>query len=296
MKYPYDIVSIVRQKTLSIEAHFTQGKEESPMKVFDSTFSRFSATIIADSQTAYFNIPIEALPGVRVRTDIAANEQFRPKAIVPKNTSSTDIDTNSIAFTKKFVTGTLKGKSPAEVLMEDPVNGSKTLNGQYKWLKDHLQQYPKNQDLMDAIMTASKLDLSKLSDADTGNMTSSSIVLLDIGCRPLIRKEREDGKCFVYEGKVVWDTSRNYPVTVTIKNYYANVKKNENGTLNVNLSSKDKDTAIEKEFNMTADEWLSTIHEMESARDCFKLCHFNEGWKLAESAAAEARKAARKVS
>lgn len=295
MKYPYDIVSIVRQKTLSIEAHFTQGTEESPMKVFDNTFSRFSATIIADGQTVYFNIPIESLPGMRARTDVAANEQFRPKVIIQK-TSNAEIDTNSIAFTKKFVTGTLKGKSPVEVLLEDPVNGSQTLNGQYKWLKEHLSQYPKNKDLMDAIVAASKLDLSKLSDADTGNMASSAIDILDIGCRPLIRKEREDGKCFVYEGKVVWDTSRKYPVTVSIKNYYADVKKNENGTLNVNLSSKDKDTAIEKEFNMTADEWLSTIHEMESARDCFKLCHFNEGWKLAESAAAEARKAARKVS
>lgn len=296
MKYPYDIVSIVRQKTLSIEAHFTQGKTESPMKVFDDTFSRFAATIIAEGETAYFNIPIESLPGIRVRTDIAANEQFRPKAIIPKSTANSTVDTNSIAFTKKFLTGNLKGKSPAEVLLEDPVNGSKTLNNQYKWLKEHLKDYPKNKDLMDAIVAASKLDLSNITEADTGSMVSSAIEILDIGCRPLIRKQRDDGKSFVYEGKVVWDTSRKYPVTVSIKNYYATVVKKENGTLNVNLSSKDTETAVEKEFNMTADEWLSTLHEMESARDCFKLCHFNEGWKLAEAAAAEARKAAKKVS
>ena len=194
MKYPYDIVSIVRQKTLSIEAHFTQGKTESPMKVFDDTFSRFAATIIAEGETAYFNIPIESLPGIRVRTDIAANEQFRPKAIIPKSTANSTVDTNSIAFTKKFLTGNLKGKSPAEVLLEDPVNGSKTLNNQYKWLKEHLKDYPKNKDLMDAIVAASKLDLSNITEADTGSMVSSAIEILDIGCRPLIRKQRDDGK------------------------------------------------------------------------------------------------------
>lgn len=290
MKYPYDIVSFVRQKTLSIEAHFTQTKDESPMKVFDETFSRFAVTVIADGKTAYFNIPIEILPGMRTRTDIAAAEQFKQK--VPQVTKSAGVNTTSIAFTKKFATGSLKGKSPAEVLLEDPTNGAQTLNGQYKWLKEHLEQYPKNQELMDAIVEASKLDLSSISE-ETLPAASACMDILDIGCRPLIRKQRADGKCLVYEGKVTWDTSRKYPVTVTVKNYYANVVKNENGTLNVNIGSKDKETAVEKDFSMTADEWLFAMHELESARDCFKVSHFNEGWRLAETAAAEARNAAK---
>lgn len=291
MYYPYDIVSFVRKKTFSIEAHFEQRKDESPMKVFDDTFSRFTATILGDGSNAYFNIPIESLPGMRARTDIVVHEQYRPKAPVAKPSIS-GIDMNSIAFTRKFVAGTLKGKSPAEVRIEDP-NEKEVLTNQYKWLKSNLEKYPKNKELMDAIMEAAKMDLSALKNAGAASASSFIIDILDIGCRPLTRKQREDGKCFVYEGKVTWDTSMNYNVTVTIKNYYAEVIKNQNGTLNVNLSSKDASSEVVKEFKMSADEWLYALHEMEDARNCFKVCHFNEGHRLAEEVGEAARKAAK---
>lgn len=292
MKYPYDIVSFVRQKTLSIEAHFTQVKQESPMKVFDDTFSRFVFTVIADGKTPYCNVPIEALPAMRARTDIAAGEQYKPRAVIPSS-GNVAVDTTSIAFTRKFFAGTLKGKSPAEVLIENPEDGKNQLNSQYSWLKENLEKYPKNAELMEAIKEASKLDLSALNGSDVTTASSGVIDILDIGCRPLIRKTRSDGKCFVYECKITWDTARKYNVTCEIKNYYANVIQNDSGTLNVNLSTKDKDTEVVKEFNMTADEWLYALHEMESARDCFKMLHFNEGYNLAEAAAQEARMAAK---
>ena len=288
MNYPYDIVTLFHKETFSVEAHFSQEKKESPMKVFDGAFSRFTGTIIKNKKVAFFNIPIEMLPGMRARTDIAAKEQYTPKSVQPDESAS------SPAFTTKFFAGSLKGKSPAEIIMADPIGGKETLNAQYKWLKENKQKNPNyaenNQKLMDAIVATSKLDLSKLSKE---SVVSSNITVLDIGCRPLTRRTREDGKCLVYEGKVEWDTSRRYPVQVTIKNYYADVKKNDDGTLNVNLSSKDSSTEIINTGNLTADEWLYTLHEMESARNCFKMCHFNEGYNLAEKAAAEARNAAK---
>ncbi len=286
MKYPYDIVSFVRQKTLSIEAHFVREKTESPMKVFDRTFSRFTTTIIADGETPYCNIPIESLAGMRTRTNLAAEAHFAPKTIAPQE--DLGVDTSSIAFTRKFICGDLKGKSPAEVLIENPEGGKKILNEQYLWLTNNLEKYPKNAELIDAIMVASRLDLSSVKPI--ASAPGNTFEILDIGCRPLIRKKREsDGKCFVYECKIIWDCSRKYPVSCTIKNYYADVKQTETGTLNVNLSSKDTNAEVEKEFSMTADEWLYALGEMESARDCFKMAHFLESYNMAENAASAAR-------
>jgi len=285
MDYPYDIVSLVRNKTLSIEAHFVQEKNESPMKVFDDTYSRFTCNIIKGGAT-WFNIPIEALPGMRAKTEIAAKEQFTPKTVSATPASG---EQTGPAFTTRFAMGNLKGKTPIEVLLEDPISGKETLNKQYKWLKENLSKYPNNKALMDAILDASKVDIASLGNV---SVPSTSVMeILNIGCRPIIRKKREDGKCFIYEGKVTWDTSRNYPVCVTVKNYYANVVQNTDKTLNVNIASKDAEEV--KDFNMTADEWLFALHEMEYARDCFKMFHFKEGWKLAEAAAEEARKAAK---
>lgn len=286
MQYPYDIVSFVRTKqTFSVEAHFTQNKDESPMKVFDGSFSRFTMNVINGGAT-YCNIPIEALPGMRVKTDLAAKMMWEPKQVAaPGGTAQT-----GPAFTKRFVSGTLKGKTPIEVLLSDPINGKEALNAQYKFLRDNLKKYPKNKELMDAIEEAAKVDISALGDVSA--TPTGTIDILDIGCRPLIRKVREDGKSFVYEGKIVWDSSRNYPVCVTIKNYYANVAKNDNGTLNVNISSKDTASEVVREFNMTGEEWLYCLHEMEQARDCFKMLCFGGGYKLAEAAAQEARRVA----
>jgi len=282
MQYPYDIVSLVRKQTFSIEAHFTQAKDESPMKVFDGSFSRFTMNVI-NKGVAYCNIPIEALPGMRAKTNIASKNHFAPKSAISG-------EHNTPAFTKRFVTGNLKGKTPIEVLLADPVNGKEQLNKQFVFLKQNVQKYPANQELLDAISEAAKVDITTL-----GNVTTATPVIdiLDIGCRPLIRKKRDDGKCFVYEGKITWDSSRNYSVCVTIKNYYANVVENADGTLNVNLNTKDTASEIVRDFNMTAEEWLYCLHEMEAARDCFKMLHFNEGHRLAEAAAQAAREAAR---
>lgn len=62
---------------------------------------------------------------------------------------------DNIAYTTRFYSGKLKGKSPAEVLNEP--DGQETLNNQFKWLRDNLATYPNNQKLMDAITEASKL-------------------------------------------------------------------------------------------------------------------------------------------
>lgn len=278
MNYPNDIFTLIRQKTFSIEGHFHTDFEESPMKIFHDSFSKFKFNIVADKEAVSFNLHIEDLPGIVAKTRIASDTHF-----VPKQAAVTS-GHNSPAFTVRFRTGNLKGKTPVDVLLEDPEKGKEMLNGQYKWLKENLEKYPANKEIMDAIIDATKQDLSALSSDAVSSSGSTVMTIVDIGCRPLTRKTRDDGKCFCYEGKVTWDTAKKYPVCVSIKNYYAPVTKKDDGTLNVNISGKDKNTEKVKDFNMTAEEWLAAVQMMESTRDAFMFCNFNKAYAIASEA------------
>lgn len=278
MNYPFEIASFVRKtKTFAVDARFTKCETEKPLKVFDDTFSRFVFTVIQDGVAATCNVPIEKLAFMDAATTVAFSRQMSMNT-TPGGTSP--------AYTERFVTGNLKGKSPAEVLAENGENGKKMLNEQYNWLKSNLEKFPANQKLMDAIMDASKIDTSEIKE---NSVSAPPVKILDIDCRPLIRKTREDGKCFCYEGRVTWTPTQKYPVCVEVKNYYAPVKKNDDGTLNVSL--KDKDTSSEKNysFNMSAEEWLHVISEMKLRKDSFVMVNYTKACKIAEEADKEAR-------
>ena len=280
MRYPFDIVSIVRNKTFSVEARYVREEEESPLKVFNH-FSRYVLSVIEDKKPSKCNIPVNSLSEIEAVTELCKKAYYEKPEIKSTNTSP--------AFTKRFTTGDLKGKTPVEVLLENE-NGKDILNKQYKWLKDNLEKYPKNKELMDAIVDASKLNVSTLKDIPA---TGKTYTILDIGCRPLIRKKREDGKCFCYEAKIIFDSSRNYPVSVTVKNYYAPVIKTDKGLFNVVLKDKDKATEVSNEFNMTMAEWLNTVEIMSMSKQAFYLSNFNKGLALATKCEEESRNRAR---
>ncbi len=271
MKYPYDIVSYVRtNKTFSVEARFDSEKEESPLKVFNS-FSRYVLTAISDKKAATCNLHVEDLPELIKLTDYAFNKHM-------ESTSASNTSGDSPAFTVRFATGKLKGKTPIEVMLENPENGKQILNDQYTWLKNNLDKYPGNKTIMDAIVDASKVDMSTV---DAAPANTSVITLLDLGCRPLVRKLNESGEAFCYECKIIWDTSKKYPVSCMIKNYYAPFVKKDNGLINVSAGKKNKDTEVTNEVSMTSAEWLNVVECMKMARDSFYMCNFNSAYKLA---------------
>lgn len=288
MDYPYDLVTCKRKKsTLSVEAHYVYEDKESPLKVFHPKFSLYKISLIdAGEGASYFTIHMEDIPGIEKRTDVAATEYFRPKPV--------DEETNkNPAFTTRFFAGNLKGKTPAEILAEDPENGGTTLNNQYKWLKENLEQYPKNKALIDAIIAASKLTAEEISAAGKATVNCAPVQIIKVGCRPLTRNKREDGKCFCYEGSITWDISKDYPVSVTAKNYYAPVVQKEDGTLNVSLNEKDKASEKVRVFNLTADEWLNVVSELKFSKEAFRTCNFSRAVKAAEAAGEANRQAAK---
>ena len=294
MKYPFEIASSIisakgENKALSVEARFTRRTDDKPIQIFDDNFSRFKMTILIGKSASTCNIPIDELAGIIKKTDFAMNKHLDAEYSSPV---TTDSQGSSPAFTERFAAGNLKGKTPADVLIENGEAGKSILNKQYLWLKENLEKYPKNQILMDAISDASKLDIDKLKDMKPA-ASVKPISILNIGCRPLIRKKREDGKCFCYEAHITWDITKNYPVNIRIVNYYAPVVTRENGSLNVQISEKDGSSEITNEFNMTAESWLNIVDEMKTKKDGFEFIYLKNSIELAEKADAENREGAR---
>lgn len=282
MNYPYDIVSYVRtNKTFAISAQFSVETKESPLKVF-SSFSRFVLVAINDKKAATGNLHISDLAGIVNATKYAYNKHMELKN-KPISEGST-----SPAFTVRFTSGALKGKTPAEVLLSDPENGKTLLNKQYIWLKSNLDKYPNNQKLMDAIKDAGNIDVSAVPKSES----VAPVTIISVENRPLIRNKRADGMAPCYEYSVIWDFSRKYPVVCTIRNFYAPVKE-KNKLLNIEISKKDTSTEVVSEISMTAEEWLNAVDCMESAKNAFYMCNFNKAYNLANEeslkAASEAK-------
>lgn len=289
MKYPTEIASLVRKKTFSVDAHFSKREDDKPMVIFDDKFSRFVMTVIADGKAAFTNVPMKELEPLRLKTEYAFKKHLDASTSSPAVAAG--MDTNRPAFTVHIAAGNLKGRTPADVLMKE-ANGKDLLNSHYKWLSEHVQQYPNNRKVMDAIADAAKLDLSQIKP-DASAQGTFTMSLLDISVRPLTRRKRDDGLCLIYEAQITWDDSQNYPVMVTIDNFYAPVVTKDNGMLNVLVSKKDTSTEVRNSFVMTAEEWVDIVYRMTSARDAFKLINFNPAFKAAEAAEKEAREAYR---
>lgn len=310
MKYPFEIASSIikkddTSKTFSIEARFTRraAEDDKPILIFDDHFSRFVFNILIGNVATFCNVPIESLAFIKKTTEYAFNRHMDCKmpTVIEVNEEIGENNTekhNSPAYTEKFVTGSLKGKTPAQVLLENGEKGKEILKKQSEWLTSNLTKFPNNQKLIDAIKDAESINIEELkgsSDAVKDASTQTPISILEIGCRPLTRKTRKDGMCLCYECQVTWHTDRNYPVKIKITNYYAPVTKKGNGAVIVNLSGKDKSSEIVNEFNLTAADWVHMVEEMDIKRQGFEYIYLKNAIELAEKAERENREAYKKA-
>ncbi len=308
MNYTHDIFSLVRQKTLSVEGWFVRDFEEAPMTVFHKSLSRFKFTIIADGGAASFNLHMNELAGLTAKTNAAATAYYAkmfapaeaPSPVQPTADQGGQSLPNTPAYTKKFFGGKLGGKTPVDVLVEAPNNGRAILEKQKKFLIDNLEKFQKNQELIDAIDEALAIPAAKLptqvkpNTNQTGNQTGPQVALLDIGCRPLQRKRREDGMCPCYEGAITFNPGNKYPVCVEVKTYYAPVTVLPDGKLNTSPGERDRKTEVKKFFHMTMEEWLDCIERMSETKSSYFRMNFPAAFKLAEEEAAKNRAAAAK--
>lgn len=271
-KYPFDIISLVRpNKTMSIEARITPNQGEHPLQPY-ADFSRFKLNVINEKKAAWINMKFDSIPSLKKRTEHILEKYYEYKYGKMEMSNS-----NSPAYTVRFMAGTYRGKTPVEILLENPKNGKDILNKQYLFLKENLQKFPKNKELIDAIADASKQDLTDVAVKSA----PSPFPLLEIGARPQMNKKREDGKVLCCECKVTFSCSDNFPVAIKILNYYAPVKKREDGRLNVSVSEKDTKTEISNEFKLSEEEWLFALSEMERVLNNFCQMYTSIAFKRA---------------
>ncbi len=281
IKYPRHCASIVRNKTLSCDAWLqraTTEKGESPFEVFRissdkelGTFaSRFSICCISEGKPASGNVSLPEMEEIIAKSDFAKNELFRRQVNGGISSSvSSNVGTLPSCYTKKFNAGNLKGRTPVDVLINDE-DGKEVLNNQYKFLQKNLDKYPKNQELMDAIMEASSLEKEGKLKQATSQPIQGEFVIFDGGMKPLIRNKDKNGNSKVYEVKITCEFEKNYPINVTVLNYFAPVEQKENGLLNVQKNKMDKSSLVANTMALTIGEW---IHFIKSINRCIEL-HF----------------------
>ena len=191
------------------------------------------------------------------------------------------MEDNDPAYSVKFTSGSLKGKSPAEVLTHSE-DGEKLLNEQYKFLKENLAKFPNNQKIMDAIKDAA--EKKKSGTLKEVNKTST-IPIYVAEMRPLMTRTREDGMTFTYKVEIDWNIGMTYPVEVKISNYYAPVKKNEKtGMINVLYDQRDKSSEVNNSMKLTASEWMDILYKFQMSMRTFEQLNALKAWEDALNA------------
>lgn len=260
MKNPKECFALVQNQTFFVLNELVAPACEDgaePLTMHDATFSRFKVVIINEAKkAASANIPVSAMPGIFYNMEAAARagEMKKPPSENPQ----------SPAYTVKITAGTLRGKTPAQALAEKPEN-KELLNNQINWLKQNLARYPGNKVQINAIQEA--LELYRAGHLKKVTPAEEDTVIYQTGMRPLIRRKRADGKCFVYEISVKYSAGER-PVLFEIRNYYAPVIQRDNGLLNV--QAKDRADEQKNTFRLTMPEWLWFRHVIEAQMRTFE--------------------------
>ena len=323
MKNPKECFCLKQNQTFFVlnELTMAEGKDGSePLTFHHETFSRFKFVIInQDKQPTTANIPVAEFPGIF--EEIKAKNLLR-KVNGPENkmngmlnsigkmtqklvkkfagqenqVSAVKVNTNSPAFTLAISAGQLKGKTPVAALMENAEANKQLLINQIAWLESNLNRYPKNREQIQAVKEA--LDLyekglltkSAVSATSQATKNTDSNVVYHTGFRPLIRRKNRNGKCFVYEIKILWHENLPKPVEIEIRNYFAPVVQDEKGLLNV--KAKEREDEIKNSFSMTMEEWFWMEHMIEAQIRTFENISAPNAYRQATDAEKANRNAA----
>lgn len=287
-KNPLEVANIVRTKTLYVNSHlskFDAEKGDFPLMVYDmNNYSRYEFVLInEDKKCAVANIPLTQVWRLQRMTDHYYGAHL--DATLTKTESNL-----SAAYTVQLTSGNMKGKTPAQILMEtaDGEEAKKLLRAQYSFLQKNLSSYPRNQKQMDAILDAVRLfEAGQLSKSKTDS-SGSTIVLYDAAMRTLRSKrvpqhllDKNPNFKFVYDMKIEWALGAENAVTVTIINYFAPVLTLEDGRLNVLRKEADRDTGVKIVMNISADEWADILHLIDIDMRRFEMLHAKESYAIA---------------
>ena len=294
-KYPDQVASIKHSsasgyKTLAIRGILTLATAENgynPLEVYQDggkERSRFEITVIetgtgTPAKIASYNIPIADLAGIFKQSDLAQQldffQKYMPAKVEKVNASPTSESNGSFeaAYTTKIKNGKLAGKTPSEVLKEDP--SGQSLKQQREWLEKNLDKYPGNRQQIDAIDAAfAALKAGALS----GSSSSSSSLVPEAKTKiPLYESMKGSpykGDNDIHECKecrINWVLGNNNPVEVEIVSYKAPLRTNAEGKINIDRSRKTDELKCQMFLNSA--EWNDCIRRIKTTMRQFEALH-----------------------
>lgn len=217
-------------KTLTTAAEFYIPKEDEDCPFREPSLSRLDMSLILkdanDTKVFVFNVPAKEINEIKTKTEIAVNALMTMpvKAAV---SSGTDDFANSPAFTVSLMLNAFKGRTPGDVLMQDPSQKEELLKGK-SYLESNLSKYPANKKQIDAIDAAiALLEIGEL-DGRTSAPTTAGAVYT-IYKREFKHKAKKDdkGNNLIYSISVTCDPSKDFPFEISVMNCYAPVVTNE---------------------------------------------------------------------
>lgn len=291
-KTPCEIASVVKKQTFYVESHLSPINEQAdrdayyPLMTY-SHFSRYSFCIInEEKKAASTNIPIQEMRELIRRHNFLLNKHLE-SILKPES------ERNSVpaAYTVQLTSGDMKGKTPAQVLLEKGEEGRTMLKNQYRWLEKNVEKYRKNQIQMDAIAEACRLFLAgELNEFAAKSGGSSRIILYEAKSRINPYRRRDDGMCPVRDTSIVWDVGGETPVTIMIKNFYAPYRTLDNGLIVAMPDKMDRTTFVSNTMHLSEEEWCSVVDNIQMNMRQFEYLNAGYVFNEADRMNAENRK------
>ncbi len=297
VKYPNQICSFKRKNiVLGIDCQFGLPRDDEPLLQMHTGWSRLVFSIIdkrgESTNVLLANVPAADISAITHKMKLVYDDKFLNRArIVAKleaDKKSRGTGDAELAYSVTFRTGSLKGKTPGEVMLSYPEEGESTLKKQIAFLTEHLKQFPGNQAMIDACNAAINAAKNGTLKEGGNNAPSLSREIYHTPLKYLATRKNDEGKYFVYTMTIACDyTKDSFPWEITIMNGWADVDKKPDGT--VNISSKVMGR-ISSTINLSDDELMYLEGSMERTLQAFELTNFRKQFERAEQISAELRK------
>lgn len=262
-----------REKTLFANSFLSLQKDSNkydyaPLMTFDH-FSRYQFVLInEDKKMAKDNLDVNAIRSLIRKAKIAFQNEFLNQKI----------DSSLPEYcTLKLIIGANKGKTPAQVLSEKKELGLKELTETANYLKASSVKNPKfkkNNDhvinvLREAVIAYNNQNLISDSAVASSPLKLHETILRVNSYKPTIVDERTVYP--VRSTSIVWNTGLKNPVSIHMVNFLAPMNKLDNGLTTADASHKIQDSIVDITMNLSADEFINFIADIEDDLNRFKL-------------------------
>jgi hypothetical protein len=263
-------------KALVSSASFHCDKD-SDRPFMESALCRFEMSLLTDGSALECNIPTKDLYGISMKTNEAIKLLMNSKNSGDVGATETEDFSASPAFSVTLMLTAFKGRTPGDILVEDPGKKDELLKGK-SWLEANLAKFPANKKQIDAINAAiNLLEIGELHSAPATSKPKSSIFTIYKKDCKYKNKKDSNGNNLVYSVTIACDTTKNFPIEISIENCYAPVISSGSGQTTVKMSA-----AVNKKvasMSVLEDEWLAWVGQANKLYDCFNNRAFPDLYK-----------------